>query len=264
MQDRTCSIGGCEGRPHRRGWCSKHYARWTRHGDTSIVKQVHTPSVSACVVDGCELPRPYIKGYCQMHHARWRRHGDPLFLVDTKKKRPTSPTLTVEEKQCVLDAFKSCELSEIPTPGFDARCLVWTGQENDCGYGQVSLRGRNAYVHRLSHQIFNDPAFPIWAGRGGLRADHLCRNPPCVEPTHLEAITHRENLVRGLNSALKPTKVSRFVGVHRSKNQQRWTSYIMFAGKQYYLGTFDLEEDAAAAYDHALRSGRVRGRQVIQ
>jgi hypothetical protein len=31
----------------------------------------------------------------------------------------------------------------------------------------------------------------------GLELDHLCRNPSCVNPAHLEAVTHRENVRRG-------------------------------------------------------------------
>jgi hypothetical protein len=51
------------------------------------------------------------------------------------------------------------------------------------------------YAHRLSYEA----AFgPIPAG---LELDHLCRNPRCVRPDHLEAVTHAENVRRG-NSGL--------------------------------------------------------------
>lgn len=33
MTDSTCSIEGCDQRPHARGWCPLHYNRWRRHGD---------------------------------------------------------------------------------------------------------------------------------------------------------------------------------------------------------------------------------------
>ena len=37
--------------------------------------------------------------------------------------------------------------------------------------------------------------------RKGLEPDHLCRNRSCVRPSHLEAVTHLENMRRGKNGA---------------------------------------------------------------
>ena len=33
MTKNTCNIGGCDRTLYSRGWCSKHYWRWRRHGD---------------------------------------------------------------------------------------------------------------------------------------------------------------------------------------------------------------------------------------
>lgn len=35
---KQCSIEGCSGVAHARGWCGVHYARWRRHGDTTALK----------------------------------------------------------------------------------------------------------------------------------------------------------------------------------------------------------------------------------
>ena len=40
---------------------------------------------------------------------------------------------------------------------------------------------------------------------GGLELDHLCRVPACVNPAHLEPVTHAENLMR---SPVAPTAIN--------------------------------------------------------
>lgn len=72
-------------------------------------------------------------------------------------------------------------------------CLVWTGPLNNKGYGQIYLDGRTRVVHRVVYEAV--------MGRipEGMELDHLCRNPPCVFPSHLEPVTHRENIRRGKN-----------------------------------------------------------------
>jgi hypothetical protein len=40
----ACSVDGCEGRRHALGFCRKHYLRFKRHGDTSVVKTGGVPA----------------------------------------------------------------------------------------------------------------------------------------------------------------------------------------------------------------------------
>ena len=64
--------------------------------------------------------------------------------------------------------------------------MVWPEVDDD-GYGRDS-RGR--LMHRVAYESAAG-SVPV-----GLELDHLCRNRACYEPTHLEAVTHRENMRR--------------------------------------------------------------------
>jgi len=70
-------------------------------------------------------------------------------------------------------------------------CWEWTARLHH-GYGFFKeSTGRLVYSHRWAYV---DAFGPI---PEGLEVDHLCRNTSCVRPSHLEAVTHRENLLRG-------------------------------------------------------------------
>lgn len=70
-------------------------------------------------------------------------------------------------------------------------CWLWTGSLNPEGYGGIQGGGRNIFAHRLGYELANGPT------PAGLELDHLCRVRRCVRPTHMEAVTHRVNSLRG-------------------------------------------------------------------
>jgi hypothetical protein len=71
-------------------------------------------------------------------------------------------------------------------------CHVWTGGKTRLGYGHFwSAEQKLVYAHRVSYERKNGKI------PDGLELDHLCRNPSCVNPEHLEAVDHRTNLLRG-------------------------------------------------------------------
>jgi hypothetical protein len=59
------------------------------------------------------------------------------------------------------------------------------------GYVRCKVGGRATFVHRLAYEIAKGEI------AGGMTIDHLCRNPSCFNPDHLEQVTVAENIRRG-------------------------------------------------------------------
>jgi len=70
-------------------------------------------------------------------------------------------------------------------------CWTWTASAQPGGYGQFNVSGRPERAHRLAYVALVGPI------PEGLVLDHLCRNPACVNPEHIEAVTVLENTMRG-------------------------------------------------------------------
>lgn len=78
--------------------------------------------------------------------------------------------------------------------GYLTPCWIWQRSCDVNGYGRLGGRGRDPMAHRY---FYTQAKGPI---PDGLALDHLCRVPRCVNPDHLEAVTHRENIQRGIRA----------------------------------------------------------------
>lgn len=72
----------------------------------------------------------------------------------------------------------------------DSGCWLWTSSKNHKGYGYMTVDTVSWAAHRLSYLHHTGPI------PDGLEIDHLCRVRNCVNPNHLEAVTHRVNIQR--------------------------------------------------------------------
>lgn len=78
-------------------------------------------------------------------------------------------------------------------------CWNWVGAKR-CGrirngktqyYGALTVNFKNISSHRFSYEQVKGKI------KKGYEIDHLCRNTLCVNPEHLEAVTHSVNMKRG-------------------------------------------------------------------
>lgn len=75
-------------------------------------------------------------------------------------------------------------------------CWLWMGLKNQYGYAMYS----GVSAHRLTYEALVGPI------PHGLQLDHLCRVRHCVNPAHLEPVTHAENVRRGLAGQANASK----------------------------------------------------------
>lgn len=133
-----------------------------------------------CSIAGCNSSL-HARGWCVNHYNQWRnRQHDPL--IGSRPKGP--PRIPLH------DRFWQYAKAD------GSGCWIWHGGCGRAGYGLVRAdqtvgeQGTRP-AHRMAYELVKGPI------PEGLQIDHLCRNPPCVNPDHLEVVTPRENTLRG-------------------------------------------------------------------
>lgn len=121
-------------------------------------------------MDGCVGPAAG-RGLCDKHYKRMRKRG-------------TTDATTTRSR---FDAKYAVDPDG---------CWVWTDAAR-AGYGFLLVNGKKQMAHRVSYELHVGPI------PEGLQIDHLCRNKLCVNPTHLEPVTQRENILRSDNMAAR-------------------------------------------------------------
>ena len=77
------------------------------------------------------------------------------------------------------------------------KCWNWTGSLSTSGYGQITGYVNNKKKNLISHRV----VYEHYKGKipRNYSIDHLCRNKLCQNPEHLEAVTQKENTLRGVS-----------------------------------------------------------------
>lgn len=165
---RGCTVEGCDRTHYALGYCNMHWTRRRKHGDPLVGERCRP---HPCSIDGCAR-RAESRGWCNAHYKRWKRNGTPT---------PVPPSVEARFFDRVGEG-----------PG---GCWDWhTDTTHGYGGSFSPARGLTFVPHRWAY------AFMVAEIPGDLELDHLCGNRRCVNPWHLEPVTHQVNLQRAAQS----------------------------------------------------------------
>lgn len=118
-----------------------------------------------------------------------------------------------------------------------AGCWLWLGSRLPKGYGTLHHQGKRCYAHRIAYTLAIGPI------PEGLEIDHVydrgCTYRHCVNPAHLEPVTHKENNRRSNSITAQQSRQTHCVHGHAfTSNNTRITKSngrkCRACGRDYY------------------------------
>lgn len=105
-------------------------------------------------------------------------------------------------------------------------CWQWMGTKDQDGYGLFWLNGSRKRAHRVSYEWMKG-LIPE-----ELELDHLCKNPSCVNPNHLESVSHQENCKRGEGGKKTGEKNKQKMNCPKGHPYNKENTYVRFSSKR--------------------------------
>lgn len=148
----------------------------------------------------------------------------------------------MNEREVKAEVWLPLSQGKVTVIDFDdfekVRNFKWCARKSSSGNTFYACRAANTV--QLHHEIMPPPT--------GMEIDHIDRDGLNNRRSNLRIVTHRQNI---LNRGPRRNKTSKFCGVSRHQKQQKWQAGLELFGKHIHLGSYEIEADAARAYDEA-------------
>lgn len=130
-------------------------------------------------------------------------------------------------------------------------CWIWQAAAAR-GYGQIGFHWKVVRAHRFAYALAHGEC------ANDLEIDHMCHNRRCVNPAHLQPVTHQQNC--GNKGADKRNK-SGIRGVNWNPKANKWQVRATVRGKSYsggyYFDIHEAEKAAIALRDKLMANNRL-------
>lgn len=227
-----CTKDGCDRPILGRGLCASHYSNWHR----AQCKYTITCEACGAVAQVDRKRNKHCSYECGMNAVNARKAGMTVQEWLLRPKNESKIEKRVELKQCewCLQLHNgngkfcsdSCQLDRAKEKAaykakisrlmqfriaFEVKdyetffkelqfrvdidsngCWVWSGRVKSGGYPYLRWGNKTHQVHRLVLEAKHGK--PL----GSQHAHHVCANSSCVNPDHLQPVTHRENIAEML------------------------------------------------------------------
>ena len=142
----------------------------------------HTCSVCGAIFTHIESFASVCSKECHVAQAQAASNEAGKQRVEKAKQHPLRQAWKDNDYQQVIEVVQSMSVIDDTTG-----CWVWGSLKNS--YPDFDVDGKTVRVHRLVFEAKFD-------GRslGSQHAHHMCANSACVNPDHLQPVTHRENV----------------------------------------------------------------------
>ena len=186
-----CNKPGCSKPVQSRGMCGSHYGQWHR---TEGGKE-RTYTCAGCGIEHTTRRKPQgeerfctrdcQRAYIARDEQSSAKRRQTMMGVDLARRSALRKAYEENSRKGILEAIR--ERAEVTENG----CWEWK-QLDSSGYPRTQIGDKRIRVHRLSLEVKHG------APLGSQAAHHICANTRCVNPEHLQPVTHRDNVAEML------------------------------------------------------------------